>query len=95
MILIKPHLTEKTIRTTSQSGFTFQVIPSATKPQIRQAIQATFGVHVVRLTTRMTHVPGKRSNVRRTTTNDNIVKYATAYLKKGQSIALFEFKDTK
>jgi large subunit ribosomal protein L23 len=95
MILIKPHLTEKTIATTSQSGFTFQVIPGATKSQIRQAIEATFGVNVTRVTTRMTHVPGKRSNVRRTTTNDSRIKYATAYLKKGQSIALFEFKENK
>ena len=92
-ILIKPHLTEKTIRTTAQSGFTFQVSPRATKSEIKVAVETTFGVKVTGLTTRLTHVPAKRSNTRRTTTRENLVKYATVYLKKGQSISLFEFKD--
>lgn len=92
-ILIKPHLTEKTIRTTANSGFTFQVAPHATKSEIKVAVEASFKVKVIRLTTRLTHVPAKRSNTRRTTTRESLVKYATVYLKKGQSIALFEFKD--
>ena len=92
-VLIKPHLTEKTIRETSNSGFTFQVLPSATKSVIKTTVESTFGVNVLRVTTRLMHVPGKRSNVRRTKGHDGIVKYATVYLKKGQSIALFEFKE--
>lgn len=94
-ILIKPHLTEKTMAVTSNSGFTFQVLPSATKSQIKEMVAKTFNVHVLRITTRTTHVPGKRSNTRRTTTNDSLVKYATVYLKKGESISLFEFKESK
>lgn len=94
-ILIKPHLTEKTIATTGNSGFTFQVAPSATKSQIKDIVVKTFNVHVLRVTTRTTHVPGKRSNTRRTTSSDSLVKYATVYLKKGESISLFEFKDNK
>lgn len=94
-ILIKPHFTEKTMAATQRSGFTFQVLPGATKSQIKAVVAQTFSVHVTRVTTRLTHVPGKRSNVRRTTTNDSLVKYATVYLKKGESINLFEFKDNK
>ncbi len=94
-ILLKPHFTEKTMATTQASGFTFQVLPSATKSQIKAVVSQAFGVHVIRVTTRLTHVPGKRSNVRRTTTNDTLIKYATVYLKKGESINLFEFKDNK
>lgn len=93
-ILLKPHLTEKTLRTTANSGFTFQVDPHATKSEIRVAVETAFKVNVTRLTTRLTHVPAKRSNTRRTTQRESLVKYATVYLKKGQSISLFEFKDS-
>ena len=92
-ILIKPHLTEKTISTTTNSGFTFEVLPHATKTQIKNAVEVTFGVNVTRVNTRLSHIPAHYNPSRRTRTNENIAKYATVYLKKGQSIDLFEFKD--
>lgn len=93
-ILIKPHLTEKTIALTTNHGYTFEVLPSATKSQIKEVVSRTFKVHVTKLTTKLSHVPGKRSATRRSTTNDRLVKYATVYLKKGETISLFEFKDS-
>ena len=93
MILIKPHLTEKSIRTTSVGGYTFQVDLLASKSQIKNAVKQAFGVHALRVTTRLVHVPAKRSNTRRSTTSESSKKIATVYLKKGESIALFEFKD--
>ncbi|TXI34981.1 MAG: 50S ribosomal protein L23, partial [Candidatus Moraniibacteriota bacterium] len=66
-VLIKPHFTEKSLKATSNSGFTFQVDQFATKSQIKEVIEATFAVKVVRISTRLSHVPGKRSATRRST----------------------------
>lgn len=92
-ILIKPHLTEKSLSATSVGGYTFQVSLLSTKSQIKHAVKEAFGVHALRVTCRVVHVPAKRSTTRRSTTAESSKKLATVYLKKGESIALFEFKD--
>lgn len=92
-ILIKPHYTEKTMAAAANSSFTFEVSPLATKSQIKQAVQAAFNVHVLKVTVRLGHIPAKSSNTRRTQTPPRRTKYATVTLKKGETIDLFEFKD--
>lgn len=95
MILIKPHLTEKSIATTANSGFTFEVESQATKSSVKHAVEQAFQVHVTGVTTRINHVPSKSNYARRTKSAERIQKFATVYLKKGETIALFEFKDQK
>ena len=95
MTLIKPHITEKSMRYASNSAFTFIALPTATKSEIKQAVEACFGVHVVKLTTRLGHIPARRTGNRRIKGGITRQKLATVFLKPGEKIALFEFKETK
>lgn len=95
MTLLKPHLTEKSMAESSRSTFTFVVSKATTKSQVRALVESTFGVHVTRVNTRLSHIPSKFNNARRTKSVEGIQKLATVQLKKGESIALFEFKDEK
>lgn len=95
MTLIKPHITEKSMGYAAKSAFTFVALPTATKSEIKHAVESTFNVHVVKLTTRVSHGPARRTGNRRVSGNPTRQKLATVFLKKGESIALFEFKDEK
>jgi len=95
LTLIKPHITEKSMREVGSSAFTFVVAPFATKSEIKHAVEPLFKVHVVKSTTRVEHLPAKRTGAKRISGNVGRQKLATVFLKKGESIALFEFKDEK
>jgi large subunit ribosomal protein L23 len=79
-----PIITEKTTMLSEQNKVVFRVPLEATKPQIKQAIEALFNVNVVSVNTMLVKgktkqfrgVPGKRSDV----------KKAIVRLKDGQSI---------
>jgi large subunit ribosomal protein L23 len=46
-IVLGPHLSEKTSRISEESNqVTFKVLPSATKPEVKQAIEKLFNVQV-------------------------------------------------
>ena len=58
-ILRKPVVTEKsTLIMESSNRYTFEVLPSATKLQIKNAVQQAFGVDVVKVNTM--NIRGKR-----------------------------------
>ena len=52
----RPILTEKATILMEQNKYTFEVIPKATKPQIRAAIEDLFAVKVVKVNTANPHV---------------------------------------
>ncbi len=91
--LIKPIITEKSMRAASLGLFTFEVLPSATKSQIKQAVSKAFKVNVTRVNVSLRHQPGKTTGIKRLKSNDGFSKYATVKLAKGQSIELFELKE--
>lgn len=93
MTLIKPLITEKSIRATSRGVFTFQTTMATSKHQVRSLVESLFKVNVVKLTTRLTHVPAKRTGAKRLTGNSQITKLVNVTLKPGQTIALFDIKD--
>lgn len=51
MILLKPLLSEKTMRLAQEGQFTFSVIKSATKSAIARAVESQFKVNAVKVTT--------------------------------------------
>jgi large subunit ribosomal protein L23 len=63
-IILAPVVSEKSYALIEQGVYTFQVHPSASKPEIRDAVQAIWGVEVRKVNT--LNRPGKRRRTRGT-----------------------------
>lgn len=50
-IIVRPLITEKSMATVSEKCYTFEVVKSATKPQIAEAVEKMFGVKVEKVNT--------------------------------------------
>ena len=61
-VIRKPVITEKATRSSESGGVVFEVAPSATKPVIKEAVEAIFGVKVKAVNTTITK--GKRKRFR-------------------------------
>ncbi len=89
-IIIEPIVSEKSYQLVEQGVYTFKVHPSASKPEISDAIRDIFNVKVVKVNT--LNRKGKRKRDRRTgnygTRPDT--KRAIVTLAPGESIPLFE-----
>ena len=89
-IIIQPVVSEKSYALIEQDVYTFQVHPDATKPEIHDAIEAIWGVKVLKVNTinrkgkvvrtRNTNRLGKRPDTKR----------AIVTLAAGNKIPLFE-----
>ena len=83
-VILSPVITEKATRMTEANQVVFRVPLDATKPQIKEAVEALFNVNVIGVNTMVTKgkkkffrgLPGKRSDV----------KKAIVTLREGQSI---------
>ncbi|MFM8794780.1 MAG: 50S ribosomal protein L23 [Acidimicrobiales bacterium] len=89
-IILRPVVSEKSYALIEQDVYTFQVHPDATKPEIHDAVEAIWGVKVLRVNTlnrkgkftrtRNTNRLGKRPDS----------KHAIVTLAAGSKIPLFE-----
>ena len=88
-IIIAPVVSEKSYDLMETGVYTFKVHPSATKPEIRDAVQAIWGVEVYKVNT--LNRPGKRRRTRGTnrTGSTPATKRAIVTLAAGE-IPLFE-----
>lgn len=87
--VVRPLITEKTSAAFQDRGeYTFEVHPDATKPQIRQAIEALFGVKVTDVWT--ANQRGKEKRMGRTVGRRPNWKKAIVKLREGDSIEIFE-----
>ena len=87
-ILRYPSITEKNTQLrTSQNKFVFEVLPKATKPQIKQAVEKLFGVKVLSVNTMV--VKGKLKRQGRTMGYRPDWKKAIIKLAAGQTISKF------
>ncbi|PIR99276.1 50S ribosomal protein L23 [Candidatus Collierbacteria bacterium CG10_big_fil_rev_8_21_14_0_10_44_9] len=93
--LIRPVITEKSMRSSAIGIYTFEVSLHTTKPQIKTEIEATFKVKVVSSNIFRRHVPAKSTGSKRLKGNSSQTKYATLRLKKGQIIDLFDLKESR
>ena len=89
-VIIRPVVSEKSYGMLEDNVYTFVVAPSATKPEIRDAIEEIFDVSVLKVNT--LNRKGKRKRNRRTGGYGQRAgqKRALVTLAEGDSIDLFE-----
>jgi large subunit ribosomal protein L23 len=88
-IIKRPLVTEKSsLLAETQGCYFFEVNKNSTKSEIKQAVEALFGVKVQRVNTSVVH--GKVKTVGKFQTKRSNWKKAMVYLKEGQKIALFQ-----
>ena len=89
-VIIEPIVSEKSYALLDQGVYTFRVHTSASKPEIRDAVEKVFGVRVTKVNT--LNRQGKRKRNRRTGTwgSRPDTKRAIVTLAPGQTIDLFE-----
>ena len=83
-VIVSPHITEKSTLLSEHNAVVFKVAPSATKPQIKAAVEALFGVDVTGVNTMTQKGKTKRWKGRPYVRSD--VKKAVVTLAEGQSI---------
>ena len=83
-IVLAPHITEKSTMLSENNSVVFRVAPSASKPEIKAAIEALFGVTVTKVNTMVSKGKSKRWQGRPYQRSD--MKKAIVTLAEGQSI---------
>ena len=83
-VVLAPHITEKATLVSEQNAVVFKVALGATKPQIKAAVEALFGVDVTGVNTITQKGKSKRWKGRPYTRSD--LKKAIVTLAEGQSI---------
>jgi large subunit ribosomal protein L23 len=87
-LLLKPHVSEKAAVKADKGIYVFDVPVSANKVEIRKAVEAIYGVHVVAVRTQ--RGIGKIVRRGRTVGRRNAWKKALVELKHGQTLTLIE-----
>ena len=89
-IIIEPVVSEKSYGLIEQGVYTFRVHPDASKPEIHDAVEAIWGVKVLKVNT--LNRPGKRKRQRRSNKMGSTAatKRAIVTLAAGGEIPLFE-----
>ena len=89
-IIIKPIISEKSLKDAQTGKYTFLVNKKANKTEIKQAIEEVFEVKIIKIMTNIT----KGSTTKNTKVGRKINffadKKARVVLQKGQSIAIFD-----
>ena len=83
-VIVAPHITEKATLASEHNAVVFKVAESATKPQIKAAVEALFGVKVLSVNTLTQKGKTKRWKGKPYRRSD--VKKAVVRLAEGQSI---------
>lgn len=86
-LILKPIITEKGTMQMELNKYVFDVLPKATKPDIKAAIESLFDVTVVKVNTLT--LPRKKRRVGRFIGYKAQYKRAIVTLKDGDSIVLF------
>ena len=83
-VVLAPHITEKSTMLSETNSVVFRVAPKATKPEIKEAVEALFGVSVTQVNTIVTKGKTKRWKGKPYQRSD--VKKAIITLAAGNSI---------
>ena len=87
-IVLAPHITEKSTMLSENNSVVFRVASKATKPEIKAAVEALFGVTVTQVNTMVTKGKTKRWKGKPYQRSD--MKKAIVRLAEGQSIDITE-----
>jgi large subunit ribosomal protein L23 len=86
-LLVRPLVTEKTAKIAETGNWlTFEVLPDATKPELKTAVERLYGVEVLKVNTLIQK--GKARGFKGRAGQRSDVKKAFIKLKDGQSIDL-------
>ena len=88
--ILGPVISEKSMNEASKGRYTFKVVKSATKKEIKQEIEEKFKVNVVNMSTINTKGRSHRAGTKRTEIFLSPFKKAIATLKQGQKISIFD-----
>ena len=83
-VIVKPIVTEKATMASEAGAVVFQVAKTATKPQIKEAVEAVFGVKVKAVNTAI--IKGKAKKFRGRPGERSDVKKAYVTLEEGNTI---------
>ena len=86
-LVIKPIITEKATQLLEENKYVFDVLPKASKPEIKAAIESLFEVKVTSVNT--IRPPRKTRRVGRFIGHKPLYKRAIVTLEEGDSITLF------
>ena len=87
-IVLAPHITEKSTMLSENNAVVFKVAGGASKPEIKAAVEAIWGVKVTNVNTMVTKGKSKRWKGKPYTRSD--MKKAIVTLAEGQSIDITE-----
>jgi len=87
-VLIRPVVSEKSYALAAADRYTFRVHARAHKTQIRQAVEALFGVHVLEV--RTASVPSKPKRRGLTSGRTRAWKKAVVQVRAGERIPIFQ-----
>ena len=92
-MLLKPHITEKTMKQAASKRYTFIVSKLANKTEVKEAVEKIFGVKVLSVKTIVK--PGKMYRTGKKWTHKKAadMKKAVVQIKADQKIDLFETAD--
>lgn len=94
-IIIRPIISEKSMREAEAGKFTFEVVKTASKTDIKQAIEKRFEVHISKVFTTIVKGKKKRYGQKRIEFAEPAWKKAVVAVKKGEKIALFDVREQK
>lgn len=88
-VILSPIITEQTIDMNAEKKYAFKVAPEANKTEVRQAIEAIFGVEVAKVN--VMNVDGKKKRMGRTVGRTSSYKKAIVTLAAGsKEIEIFQ-----
>lgn len=87
-VILRPVVSEKSYSAVEHGVYTFIVHRSATKPEIRDAVEKIFNVKVTKVNTMWRQ--GKQKRTRQTTGKRSTLKRAVVTLAEGHQIELFQ-----
>lgn len=90
LLIKRPIITEKSLSDATSSVFAFEVDRYATKPQIKQAIEEIFKVHVKQISTTIIKGKKRMAGKKRLVVKEPDKKKARIKLVSGEKIDLFE-----
>jgi large subunit ribosomal protein L23 len=91
-IIVRPLITEKSMRDAAKSKYTFVVTMEATKKLVREAVEKMFNVHVLSIAIIVVKGKTKRTGARRVEKTISSMKKAIVTVKSGEKISLFELQ---
>ena len=94
-VIIRPVMTEKSMREAKEKKYCFLVHPKATKPMIAKAVNSLFSVHVMHVRTMTRRGKTRRIGRRRLPIQMPTTKRAIVEIRKDQTISLFDMQKGK